>query len=99
MHTLEKLLFQFSLCDFDLNGLVNLLRVPALVVGVVLDRGGEEGVDEGSLSESRFTSNLRFISKLIEITHRRRNTDHNGESSSSLRDYLVPLVWKISNSY
>jgi hypothetical protein len=32
--------------------------VSSLVVGIVLDGGGEEGVDEGSLSEARLASNL-----------------------------------------
>jgi hypothetical protein len=48
--TLEELLFQLSLCDFDFNGFINLLVVAALVVGVVFDGCGEEGVDEGGLS-------------------------------------------------
>ena len=48
--TFEKLLLQLGLCNFDLNGLVNLLCVSALVVCIVFDGGGEEGVDEGRLS-------------------------------------------------
>ena len=52
-HTLEELLFQFSFRDLDLNGLVNLLGVSALVVGVVLDSSREKGVDESGLAESR----------------------------------------------
>jgi hypothetical protein len=36
--------------------------VSALVVGVVLDGGGKEGVDEGRLSESRLASDLAMIS-------------------------------------
>jgi hypothetical protein len=35
--------------------------VTALVVGIVLDRRGEQSVDKGSLSEARFASNL-FLS-------------------------------------
>jgi hypothetical protein len=31
------------------------------VVGIVLDGGGEEGVDEGSLSETRLASNLEGL--------------------------------------
>jgi hypothetical protein len=50
MPTFEELLFQFGLCDLDLDGLVDLLGMPLLVVGVVLDGGGEKGVDEGGLS-------------------------------------------------
>lgn len=48
--TFEELLLQFSLCDLNFNGLVDLLRVSLLVVGVVLDRSGEKCVDECSLS-------------------------------------------------
>jgi hypothetical protein len=51
LHTLEELLLELGLGDFDLDRLVHLLVVSSLVVGVVLDRGGEEGVDEGRLSE------------------------------------------------
>lgn len=50
--TLEELLLQLGLCDLDLNSLVHLLDVAALVVRIVLDGGGEERVDEGGLSES-----------------------------------------------
>jgi hypothetical protein len=32
--------------------------VSALVIGVVLDGGGEEGVDEGGLAQARLASNL-----------------------------------------
>ena len=39
--TLEKFLFQLCLCDLDLDSLVHLLCVPALVVGIVLDCGRE----------------------------------------------------------
>lgn len=52
MPTLEEFLFQFSLGNLNLNSLVDLLCVSALVVGVVLDCGREQGVDEGCLSES-----------------------------------------------
>jgi hypothetical protein len=48
--TFEKFLLQLSLGDFDLDGLVNLLCVSALVVCVVFDGGREEGIDEGRLS-------------------------------------------------
>jgi hypothetical protein len=56
--TLEELLLKLSLCDLNLDSLVDLLVVAALVVGVVLDGGGEEGVDECSLSETRLASDL-----------------------------------------
>lgn len=58
LHTLEELLLQLSLCDLNLDGLVDLLLVSSLVVGVVLDCGGEEGVDEGGLSQAGLASNL-----------------------------------------
>lgn len=56
--TLEELLLKLSLCDFNLDSLINLLCMATLVVGVVLDGGRKEGVDEGGLAESRFTSYL-----------------------------------------
>jgi len=58
--TLEELLLQLSLCDLNLNSLVDLLSMASAVVGVVLDRGREEGVDKGGLSEAGFSSNLLF---------------------------------------
>lgn len=58
MRTLEELLLQLSLGDLDLNGLVDLLLVPAFVIRVVLDRGGEERVNEGRLAQSGLASNL-----------------------------------------
>ncbi len=57
--TFEELLLQLGLCDLNLDSLVHLLCMPSLVVGVVLDGGGEESVDEGGLAQSRFTSNLK----------------------------------------
>jgi hypothetical protein len=60
-HTLEELFLQLGLCDFDFDGLVNLLVMAALVVGVVLDGGGEEGVDKGGLSKARLASNLMIL--------------------------------------
>jgi hypothetical protein len=56
--TLEELLLELGLGNFNLDSLVNLLRVSASVVGVVLDGGGEECVDEGRFPESRLPSNL-----------------------------------------
>lgn len=56
--TLKELLLELGLCDLNLDGLVHLLVVSSLVVGIVLDGGGEEGVDEGRLSEPRLASNL-----------------------------------------
>lgn len=57
--TLEELLLELGLGDFNLDRLVDLLLVSALVVGVVLDGRGEEGVDEGRLAQTRLASNLR----------------------------------------
>lgn len=56
--TFEKLLFQLSLGDLDLHSPVNLLLVAAFVVGVVLDGGREQGVDESRLSQSRLSRDL-----------------------------------------
>jgi hypothetical protein len=57
-HTLEELLLELSLGDLDLDSLVDLLIVSAFVVGVVLDRSGEECIDECGLSQARLASNL-----------------------------------------
>lgn len=58
VHTFEEFLLELGLCDLNLDSFVDLLVVAALVVGVVLDSGGEEGVDEGGLSKTRLASNL-----------------------------------------
>ena len=62
--TFEELLFQLSLCDFDLHRLVNLLSVSSLVILIVLDSCGEQRVDECSLSQARLASHLRKIVSL-----------------------------------
>jgi hypothetical protein len=56
--TLEELLLELGLGDLNLDRLVDLLLVPALVIGVVLDGRGEESVDEGRLAQTRLASNL-----------------------------------------
>lgn len=56
--TLEELLLELGLGDLNLDGLVHLLVVSSLVVGIVLDGGREESVDEGCLSETGLASNL-----------------------------------------
>lgn len=56
--TLEELLLELGLGDLDLDGLVHLLVVSSLVVGIVLDGGREEGVDECCLSKTGLASNL-----------------------------------------
>ena len=60
-HTLEELLLKLSLCDLDLNSLVNLLCVSFLVIGVVFDCCWEECVNEGSLSQPGLASNLIYV--------------------------------------
>jgi len=57
--TLEELLFKLSLGDLDLDGLVDLLLVSLLVVRVVLDGRGKEGVDECGLAQPGLASNLK----------------------------------------
>jgi len=66
-HTFEELLFQLCLCDLNLDGLIHLLGMSALVIGVVLDGGREKGVDEGRLSKSRFTGNLKLSTSVSAI--------------------------------
>lgn len=58
MLTLEELFLKLGLSDLDLDGLVNLLLVAALVIGIVLYGGGEKRVDESGLAQARFTSYL-----------------------------------------
>lgn len=57
-HTLEELLFQLGLGDLDLHGFIDLLLVTAFVIGIVLDGGREEGVDESRLAKTRLAGNL-----------------------------------------
>jgi hypothetical protein len=40
----------------------------ALVVGIVLDGGGEEGIDEGGLAQARLASNLSKPCQLFAHT-------------------------------
>ena len=54
--TLEELLLELGLGDLNLDSLVHLLVVSSLVVGIVLDGGGEEGVDEGGLAQARLAN-------------------------------------------
>jgi hypothetical protein len=58
MLTLEELLLELGLGDLNLNGLVDLLLMALAVVGIVLDGGGEQGVDESGLAQAGLTSNL-----------------------------------------
>jgi hypothetical protein len=69
VRTLEELFLQLSLGDLDLDRLVDLLLVPALVVGVVLDGGGEERVDEGGLAQSRLASDLLSSQNTLQRQH------------------------------
>jgi hypothetical protein len=91
IRTFEELLLKLSLCDFNLDGFVDLLVVAFLVVGVVLDSGGEEGVDEGSLSETRLASNLLELAIEANFPLLMDGTYHDGEGSSTLCDNLVPV--------
>lgn len=70
LFTLEELLLELGLGDLNLDRLVDLLLMSTLVVGIVLDGGGEECVDEGGFSEARFASNLgkRSVSKSFVIS-------------------------------
>ncbi len=48
--TLEEFLLELRFGNLNLHSLVHLLRMPALVIGVVLDSSGEKSIDEGRLS-------------------------------------------------
>jgi hypothetical protein len=65
--TFEELLLQLGLGDLDLDGAVDLLLVAALVIGIVLDGGGEESVDKGSLSQARLSGNLQTGSLVLKL--------------------------------
>lgn len=56
--TLEEFLLKFSFCDLNLDCLINLLVVSALVIGIVLDRCREESVDKRRLSQPGLSSDL-----------------------------------------
>ena len=64
--------------------------VSSLVVGVVLDRGGEEGVDEGRLSQARLSSNLGSLDAVADGNETK--TYHDGEGSTTLGNNLVPVL-------
>jgi len=70
MFTFEELLLKLSLCDLNLNGLVDLLSMSALVVRIVLDCRREEGIDECSLPQARFSSDLSNCQIMVSIDHR-----------------------------
>ncbi|KAI6755223.1 hypothetical protein HG531_004329 [Fusarium graminearum] len=57
----NELLLKLGLGNLNLDGLVDLLLVASLVIGVVLDGGREESVDEGSLAQTRLASNLDMM--------------------------------------
>ena len=105
--TLEELLLQLSLCDLNLDGLVDLLLVTALVIGIVLNSCREQGVDEGRLSQAGLTSNLAKTHIVRRLDRARavrmlvcsRSTYHDGESSTALGDNLVPLVRQMGNAH
>lgn len=56
--TFEKLFLQLSFCDFYLNCLVDLFGMATLVISIIFDRCREKGVDECSLAQARFASDL-----------------------------------------
>ena len=69
IRTLEELLLQLGLGNLNLDGLVDLLLVPALVVGIVLDGGGEQRVNKGRLAEPGLASNLTKGQKELKPQH------------------------------
>ena len=91
--TFEELLFQLSLGDLNLDRLVDLLSMSPFVIGVVLDGGGEESVDEGCLSETRLAGNLGSVSHGARTSYHFKPSYHNREGRSSLCDNLVTLIW------
>jgi hypothetical protein len=62
----------------------------AFVVGIVLDGGREQGVDEGCLSEARLASDLLDLVPGQSEPDMHNATYHDSEGSSTLCDNLVP---------
>lgn len=93
--TLEELLLQLCLRDFDLNRLVNLLGMSALVIGVILNCGREECVDLRGVSFAAREKVLRRTDKCC-LSKSRFTSNHNSERCSSFGDDLVTLIWASS---
>lgn len=62
------------------------------MVGIVLDGGGEQGVDEGRFSEARLASNLSHDVNARLCCMRRMEKYHDGEGGTALGDDLVPAI-------
>jgi hypothetical protein len=96
VYTFEELLLQLSLGDLNLHGFVDLLRMPALVVGIVLDGRREQSVDERRLAQTRFSRNLMTGRKQSVICSTGLFSwwtffaHHNSEGCTALRYNLVP---------
>jgi hypothetical protein len=90
MPTLEELLLELGLGDLNLDRLVHLLVVSSLVVGIVLDGGGEQRVDEGRLSETRLAGNL--LQSASSSRDRDDGSYHYGKGSAALCNNLVPVL-------
>jgi hypothetical protein len=88
--TLKELLLELGLGDLNLDRLVHLLVVSSLVVGIVLDGGGEERVDEGCLSEARLAGNLEKSDCILGMIG--MASYHYGEGCTALSDNLVPVL-------
>jgi hypothetical protein len=65
--TFEEFLLEFGFRNLDLDGLVHLLLMPLLVVRIVFDGGGEEGVDERGLAQSGFACHLYMPSAMAQM--------------------------------
>jgi hypothetical protein len=50
--TFKELLLKLSLCNLNLNSFVDLLRMPAFVIRIVLNGSREESVDKCRLSQA-----------------------------------------------
>ena len=62
------------------------------VVGVVLDRGGEEGIDESCLAQAGLARDLEGCSSVPAHQNADILAYHDGEGSTTLCDDFVPLV-------
>lgn len=92
--TFEEFLLEFRFSDLNLNSLVDLLCMTTSMIGVILDGGREQRIDEGSFSKPRLSGDLRTIIATSK-TYMTIETYHDRECSSTFCDNFVPEVMSI----
>lgn len=74
IYTFEELLLKLGFGDLNFHCLIHLLVVAPLMIRVILDRGGKEGVDERSFAQAGLSSDLQFVSRRFQRHHRDART-------------------------